>query len=887
MASFADQISQFNPYIQQLPVDAMTQVGMYKQQKYDEGVQKIQSYIDNVAGMDIYKDMDKGYLQSKLNELGSKLKTVAAGDFSNYQLVNSVGGMATQIVKDPIVQTALLSTQKVRKGQQDMEAARKAGKSSPENEDWWNMQVNDWLNDGKIGTSFSGQYEEYIDVDSKLREVAEKVKEIDMSIDNPFIRDNAGKTLYFKTDPKTGRVTSSTDPNSGGVSRIDMAMLRMKTKGKSAQKLLDNFYSSLDEREKRQLMITGNYYYKGATKETFKKDLQSTYTNNINMLKDELSDLSAELLTNSKLTNEEKLQKQKEINNIKNTLDNKNLEKELEKKLSELDAVTDIKDYKYKLYTQKYLTNLAKDLSYQSYQQEILNNPYAQMDMEKQKLQFQVNRAQQEHNEFLMRYNLDVSKDAFERQKYQDELVEKERQRILTSPRTQSGALSTNMPKPTLINLDGDIRETEKAMRILDADYKNIIFPNMSGEAKDAAIKKAISNYSQNPKLVTDNNTREWLDRRRGLEIILAQKNQLKLGALEEGKKFDQVISERLKSVGGVVDKNGRELLSAEQLLEFSRTASKFVRAAPQQQFGAARAAVPSIDERGLMSVYRGTPMEKVAEAYVKKFKGEAISNNDRIILDRATSIRSSLEGTMKKYFDEKDQAMSKYIQDRTPEYQVTYGTLNMEDKNIKQTVENLIGNKFRERSDYGALDTRDVVDFNPATVEKMQKNSKTKYILEKKYDGSGQLVMMDGTNTQIIPMDSYQFSDYFSEYAKPNPFSAVKAAIVASPNKTTNLTGAINNPAAAVNAYFTGNDIPGIRGTALSPLVRLDVEGARNNNGGRNDRFQVRMYAYTNDGWVSSVLNQQGFINEDGLREIISNIGTSTYVDVLKQNGK
>ena len=88
MASFTDQISKFNPYIAQLPSDAMVKVGMYKQAQYDAGVQKIQSYMDNIAGMDIYNEGDKAYVQSKLDELGNNLKTVAAGDFSNQQLVN-------------------------------------------------------------------------------------------------------------------------------------------------------------------------------------------------------------------------------------------------------------------------------------------------------------------------------------------------------------------------------------------------------------------------------------------------------------------------------------------------------------------------------------------------------------------------------------------------------------------------------------------------------------------------------------------------------------------------------------------------------------------------------------------------------------------------------
>ena len=100
MASYTDIIPKFNPYIQQLPVEAMVQVGMQKQQQYEQGVQKIQSEIDQVAGLDIAKGIHKEYLQSKLNNLGTQLATVAAGDFSNFQLVNSVSSMTNQIVKD-------------------------------------------------------------------------------------------------------------------------------------------------------------------------------------------------------------------------------------------------------------------------------------------------------------------------------------------------------------------------------------------------------------------------------------------------------------------------------------------------------------------------------------------------------------------------------------------------------------------------------------------------------------------------------------------------------------------------------------------------------------------------------------------------------------------
>ena len=115
MASFKDIIPQFTPYIQQLPVEDMVQVGMHKQQLYDQGVQKIQSQIDNIAGLDIIHDSDRAYLQSKLDELTTNLRGVAAGDFSDQNLVNSVSGMTSQLIKDKNIQNAVSSTAKFRK----------------------------------------------------------------------------------------------------------------------------------------------------------------------------------------------------------------------------------------------------------------------------------------------------------------------------------------------------------------------------------------------------------------------------------------------------------------------------------------------------------------------------------------------------------------------------------------------------------------------------------------------------------------------------------------------------------------------------------------------------------------------------------------------------
>ena len=150
MASWTDKIPTFNPYVAQLPVEAMVQVGMQKQKQYDDGIQKIQTNIDNIAGLDIIRDIDKTYLQSKLNQLGNDIRGVAAGDFSNFQLVNSVNGMTNQISKDRNVLNAISSTKTYRKGLEDMDAANKAGKGSASHDWEFKTGANDWLNNKDI-----------------------------------------------------------------------------------------------------------------------------------------------------------------------------------------------------------------------------------------------------------------------------------------------------------------------------------------------------------------------------------------------------------------------------------------------------------------------------------------------------------------------------------------------------------------------------------------------------------------------------------------------------------------------------------------------------------------------------------------------------------------
>ena len=197
MASFTDAISQFNPYVQQLPIEAMLKVGTYKQQKYEEGVQRIQGEIDRVAGLDIYKDEDKQHLQSLLNQLGSKLKTVTSGDYSNFQLVNSVGGMAKQIGKDSKVSNSVIATASFRKQIQKMnDDSEKTGGSNIYNKDVFLQDADKWINDKSVGSSFNYQYTPHRNVFKKLVEVGKEVGIDSVTIQQLFKTDANGKEIY-------------------------------------------------------------------------------------------------------------------------------------------------------------------------------------------------------------------------------------------------------------------------------------------------------------------------------------------------------------------------------------------------------------------------------------------------------------------------------------------------------------------------------------------------------------------------------------------------------------------------------------------------------------------------------------------------------------------
>lgn len=868
MSSWTDKTPTFSPYVQQLPVESMVNVGVQKQQKYNEGIQKIQSSIDNIAGLDIIKDGHRVYLQSKLDELGSNLKTVAAGDFSNFQLVNSVSGMTRQIVRDPVIQNAVYSTQVIRKGQSEMEAARKVGKSSVQNEEWWNNQVNSWQNDGDLRKQFNGTYVPYTDIDKKLREVADKIKESDSSVDIPFKRDASGNVIAGKD----------------GKPIIDDAMLRITTKGRPAEKILANFYDSLNENDQRQLQIDSWYHYRGATKDTFKRDIVANYNNNRKITEDAILNLNVELQTNPKLSSSQRSDIQAKIKSLNEVLTSGSLDSEMRKQLSDIDNLTDIDTYKYKIYTQKYLTNLAKDMSNESYKQEILSNPYAQMDMEKRRLQFSYDNAAREQRNWERSYALSVQKWMAERQ---DKLMEqREKEAEAQGAPVTPDALPTDVDVPTLGKLQKSIDATKVQIDELNAQYAPLISdPTINTpEKKKAYLDGIVSAYAKNPASIVGrgNNMIEYIERRRNLDLELAKKNNLYTSTQEASKKIDAEMDKVFAAEKGVITPDGKKL-SPKELFEVANDYYNRIMSVPKAglEFG-----TPSLNAKEFFSTYKGTNKEFLATAFARRASAVPLSEPEKAAVSMAMKLQDKYASEAGKAVVKKLDVQSDYLSKYMPERQSMIGGLDPKNKKDIRQITYLLENKLEQYRTYGALDRESKKDFDPGEIANFMKDPNTMYTVRKKYDGSAELVLSSKGKHQIVPITASELPKFFPNVAKNSPFNDMKELINSSPNRTTNLNGG-SNPANAVNAYLSGHSslIPFLNNTDYASLVRFDINGSASNTGGEGDRYEVVMYVNDGGTWKMDVLNKKGFVNEASVQEILSKIDPSIVNEFLKRN--
>lgn len=432
MASFTDNsqaLSNFTPYVEQFPIEAAVQVGMEKQRRYDEGYQRIQTYVENVAGLDVARDVDKQYLQSKLNQLQGDLRTVAASDFSQYQLVNSVGGMIGRVGKDKNVQNAVLSTAKFRKGLAEMETARKEGKSSPSNEFVFNRSIEGWLNDPNPGTSFDGVYKPYTNWKKNGLEVLKALTKDETITDDAFTIDSNGRIV------------------------IADAMVRKKLAGISPDKVQQALLVGLTPGDFQQMEIDGVYSYANLNTEQFIKGATAGRTESLAFYNDQKKVLENAKASTTSVSEKTKLNDQiKSLNKAISDVDQE-YNTISQATYSNLDAA------KAQYFTRNAIDGFARAFSYTETSQTLLDSPLAEAQRwrEGQNLEWK---------KFMLKYEQDERGLALKER--DTKAKEKEVSGYGGLP---IGVKQEDLPRYTLNKVIGEINSSKQAIENLDENF--------------------------------------------------------------------------------------------------------------------------------------------------------------------------------------------------------------------------------------------------------------------------------------------------------------------------------------------------------------------------------------------------------------------------------
>ena len=872
MASFTDQISQFNPYIQELPVEAMAQVGMAKQAQYNQGVQKVQNYVDRVAGLEIAKPQHKQYLQSKLDELGSRLKTVAAGDFSNQQLVNSVSGMTGQIIKDSIVQNAVYSTQVLKKGESDREIAVKAGKTSPANDDLWNDTKSAWFNNADLNTPFDGKFIERWDVDKKLTERAEMILKNPDSLtqEQRFKHDEKGNTIYYGTEPvkdaqgkpvidsKTKqpvlRQTMSLDPSKGQPVEDD-AILKISVKGVSPEKLYNNFLDSLDSRDAQQLKIDARYKYKNATAEAFAPDIAKFYGEKKAFQSQEIVNLT-EALSEPGLTSEQKAAITARMTDLQKQEKDGVIQKEF---LSTMEALKDprnLNKYKEDIYTQQHLMNMAKDMSFKSYEQEIKSNPYMQMFMQKQNYNLDVIRFNDDSRAKWA--NIDIARNRFEFDKFDKnrDYAYKVKKDELDNPppiitTTTLPTVTTPKTGASQFAVAGEIADLMKGLK---NKYASRLFPGLTVDQQQEAFSNLYKRYDTNPNGNYSPDEVEFLNSYRRANTDMLMASNLATAAEKIKTEEEAKVYKNVAGAGGY---------SKEDIINVVKELGKFN---PKEV----------VEAYNYFKTYQGGKYFSLYKAY----NGDASVPKQREIKNAINNTKTSVSSGSQKV----NEAVENFLAKNTPKKLAQDMALDMSNDKTRAAV-----NKYITSA---ALTDNELNAKNASAVLLMmsgENGSKTKAVVRKLDDGTTQAVFIspDGSSTVTLPMTADQ-RGFFPEVKQSSPYAYLKDYIEISPNRTADVMGkrgAQVDPVNAVSAPITGFDLPGFMGSPdIAPLVRFTPEGNYDNNGSSTDTYLLNMFIKDpkSNIWKGQRITPR-YVPWGGLENIMNNVGKDAYFEGLK----
>jgi hypothetical protein len=894
MASFTDTLVNFNPYYQQIPVDDYVRVGLIKQQEYDAGVEKVQSYIDSVAGIEVIKPEQKDYLDQRIGQLQSEVSKVVQRDFSNQQLVNSVGNLTTRIAKDPIIKNAEASTQRYKAGISALKAAREKGESGPSNEWYFQNAFQKWYTDGDVSSTFNGEFIKFTDVNKKVLAAIKELEPNSTLESIPYKRDNSGN-IQMDRD---------------GLPIIDYAMMEKSVKGITPERIQMAIRASLDQNDLRQLQIDGMYTYRALDKKGLKGVTDASYQMRLDQINDTIKSLLIDRQTNIS-DNEHIKAVDARINSLQELATK--YQNKYKQDIGNLDANPE--GYKSELYLENYLSRFGEGFAYSENSLTYKENPFFMAAERRRENDIR-------YQEFLINKQFQAQSLALQAAKLELDREELGVKKLLARAKIKKGEtdeyglpLSDAIPDAIdqglleSINVDSYVAETDVVGEQLDTQkmallaqvrpdlvgvvrsldgtqrrYEYLVAgkdPNTVKNEADATVLKLRESYDKGEKV--EDGVKTYFDNLRDATQTIDNR-KFALGKLNKDADRDvgtiQPFIQRIPPLVMRSTSGATYTLTPEQQIAFNQ---KMKQVEQRRYSNTEKSYITEYDDKIAQRVFT-TPGEKFLYSLIRKPSTERFRNPEEVrIVGHITGTRTATSGNVQGLIDRRSDYLNTAVRDMVGVTQPTTFTIEAfkaEDRNRAASVaRELVGSMLRRDTKSPALPGSEDIDLKDAS--KMLKDDNlpgTSFSLVSKGIGKYAIrltnndISKEGEEIAITPQ---QANSLFGEDQFLDNFQKIRESL-----QLTRGTGRVTTDVQGLgreSAFKLNN------GNINNYGVLYHVEEPLKNGG-----LQLRLYIYDKQAkqWLPDrALNAGSMLTESQITRLLSGLTDEAIKEIVERN--
>lgn len=204
MASFLAPTNRpsFAPYISTAAPEMYIAAASQKQAQYNQGVERVQSYIDNVTGLKTGRPEDEQYLRQRVQDLKASMEGIATADYSTKQIVQNAGGIAAKIYNDPRIIQSVISAQNKAEMLKQLEEAQASGDYSAANADPIIESIQRWQQGGTNATLSKQTYTPYYNYQPELVKYLKNIH-ADVYVDPVAVNPDGTPKMYIDETKRT------------------------------------------------------------------------------------------------------------------------------------------------------------------------------------------------------------------------------------------------------------------------------------------------------------------------------------------------------------------------------------------------------------------------------------------------------------------------------------------------------------------------------------------------------------------------------------------------------------------------------------------------------------------------------------------------------------